>query len=179
MNKTPETILYIAVSLDGYIADDQGNVDWLSCVESSGEDYGYNDFFNSIDALIIGNKTYQQALSFGEWPYGKKPCWVCTKTQFEPPVANIFPSGKSPEKIIMEAREKKANKIWLVGGARLITSFRKKRLISRYIISTIPMILGKGIPLFLKSNFHEELRLVELKTYPTGLVQSTYVPQLP
>jgi len=168
-------IYYVAASLDGYIATPDGGVDWLSAYGTGDEDYGYAAFYRSVDALIEGSKTYEQALGFGEWPHSGKPCWVCTRRSFEAKHPEVRFTRASPAEVVAELRRSNLRRVWLVGGGRLAASFRAQGLIDEYIVSVIPTVLGSGVPVLGSPGPQENLTLVECKSYPSGLVQLSYV----
>lgn len=170
-----EIIYYVAVSLDGYIAPPDGKVDWLSTYNAGNEDYGYGEFYNSIDALAEGSRTYEQALGFGEWPHPGKPCWVFTRRRLEVKQPEVTFTSATPSEVVAQLRARGLRRVWLVGGAQLAASFRARRLVTEYVLSVIPVFLGAGIPLFASTGPKESLRLVGSKTYPTGLVQLRYL----
>jgi len=163
----PKVKLYIATSPDGFIAARDGGVGWLY----TDGDYGYTAFFDSVEALIMGRHTYEQVLGFGEWPYGEKHTYVFTRGA---------PGGEHPhvEFISSDAgtfvealRQRLMSDIWLVGGAALVSTFRKLGLIDEYILSVHPVLLGDGIPLFERPPQREGLRLQEGHSFERGLVQ--------
>lgn len=164
-------IYYVAASLDGYIATQDGGVDWLASYDTADEDYGYAAFYDSIDGLIEGSKTYEQALQFGEWPHPGKPCWVCTRRRFERKHTEVRFTPAAPRELVSELRRRGLRRVWLVGGGRLAASFRAEGLIDEYIVSVIPTWLGAGIPLFGSPGPPENLKLLGCKPYPSGLVQ--------
>lgn len=168
--------LYIATSLDGYIARKDGSVDWLSIVETSETDYGYADFYQSIDALVMGRKTYQASLALGagEWVYPGKPCYVFTRQHQPSEQSDVLFTSASPDRVVQEMETRGLQRVWLVGGAELLASFLKLQLIDEFILSIVPLVLGEGIPLFAPSNAEVSLTLVELQQYPGGLVQLKY-----
>jgi dihydrofolate reductase len=170
-----EIIYYVAASLDGYIATPDGGVDWLSAYNTEDEDYGYSAFYKSVDALVEGSKTYEQALGFGEWPHPGKPCWVCTRRALETHHSEVKFTSGDPEEVVAELRRLGLGRVWLVGGAQLAASFRKLGLIDQYIVSVIPTVLGSGISLFGSPGPQENLRLIDCKRFPSGLVQLSYV----
>ena len=172
-----EIIFYIAMSLDSYIAIPDGNIYWLSKINLEGEDYGSQKFFDSIDAVLMGSKTYEQILGFGEWSYKSKRTWVFSQRQLELVEPSITITSKSPREVVSELELQQLNRAWLVGGAAIAASFREQGLIDKYIISIIPVILGAGIPLFASPSSTESLHLVNSTSYASGLVQLTYVPQ--
>jgi len=173
---TPEVVLYIATSLDGYIATPDGGIDWLASVEKEGLDYGYKAFYDSVDALIMGRVTYEQVLGFGEWPYPGKACWVFGQ-QISNGVGNpkdVCVVSDHPETFLAELAASGVKKAWLVGGGNLVSSFANRQLISEYIISIVPVLLGRGIPLFSGPGVMQNLRLEAAKRYDSGLVQMRY-----
>ena len=167
-------ILYIATSIDGFIADKSGRVDWLSSFEGTGEDYGYYSLFDSIDGILMGSNTYNFIFEYGEWPYAGKKTFVYTRRKPKKMDDNIEfingGSGNPLEAIPLESY----NRLWLVGGSMLIDSFQKYGLIDEYIISVIPVHLGKGIPLFRTPIKEDDLVVVGTKEYGNGLVQTHY-----
>ena len=169
-----KVILYIAVSVDGYIARPNGDVDWLHKFENQQEDYGYTSFFESIDALFIGRKTYEQILTFGDWPYSPKPSWIFSHRKFETINPGISRTSQPPELLLRKFDKEGLKRIWLVGGANLIDYFIQKNLISDYILSIMPIILGRGISLFAEQQFERKLKITATKNYLNGVVQVHY-----
>ena len=170
----PEIVYYVAASLDGYIATSDGGVEWLAPFEGKGEDYGYSKFYSSVDAVLLGRNTYEQSLTFGEWPYPGKPCWVFSRGALKSTQAGVTRTNQDPRQIATELEERNLRRVWLVGGAKLAGAFQSQRLISEYIISVIPIVLGGGIPLFASGGSRQCLKLVETKSYPSGIVQLKY-----
>jgi dihydrofolate reductase len=158
-----EIIYYVAASLDGFIATPEGGIDWLKPFEGTGEDYGYGDFYASIEAVLLGRATYEQSLQFPEWPYADKPYWVFSST-----------TGNTPASVLAEMQARGLRRAWLVGGGRLAAAFRGERLITEHIISIVPVVLGAGIPLFDGPGPRETLRLKSSRSYPNGIVQLRY-----
>lgn len=170
----PDIILYIAASLDGYIARPDGYIGWLNAVEAEGEDYGYSSFYASVDSLVMGSVTYEQVRQFGAWPYEGKRCIVLSKRLAGSDLPGVTVTSKSPADVLADLEAEGHRRTWLVGGAAAVASFRASGLISRYIISVIPTLLGEGIPLFGPSQPGERLKLVNAEAFPSGLVQLTY-----
>lgn len=167
-------ILYIAASLDGYIARKDGRIDWLSVVETGETDYGYTDFYSTVDAIVVGSKTYEQALGFDEWPYTGKMTYVFTRRNLTSDREDVVLTNGSPDSVINEMEAKGLRTIWLVGGAELTASFLRLQLVNEFVISVIPIILGEGIPLFLPPCPEQRLTLSHVQQYPTGLVQMKF-----
>lgn len=170
-----QIIYYVAVSLDGFVAPLDGSLDWLAPYSSESEDYGFSTFYNSVDALIEGRKTYEQALAFPEWPHAGKPCWVLTKQNFSSKRPEVHFTSAAPAEAMQQISAQGYERVWLVGGSQLAGSFRAAGLIDEYILSVIPVFLGAGRPLFGASGPVENLRLVESKSYPAGVVQVRYL----
>lgn len=170
-----EIIYYVAASLDGFIATADGGVDWLAPFEGTDEDYGYKTFFGGLDGLVMGSRTYEQARKLGEWPYRGKPSWVMSKRSLDVSVPDVTVSAKRPSELLSEFDARKLKRVWLVGGAQLAASFRANGMIDEYVISVVPLLLGGGIALFATPGASEKLKLVETKSYSSGLVQLRYV----
>jgi len=171
--------VYIATSLDGYIARADGNIDWLneanSCVPE-GEDCGFFEFLESIDALIMGRKTFEQVLSFGQWPYGETPVIVLSRNKVSIPSKlskTVSCSSESPTELSKRLADTGAKKLYIDGGAT-IQSFLKEDLINDITITRIPTAIGTGIPLFGELNNDIKLKHIATKVYDFGFVQSTY-----
>ena len=166
--------LYIAASLDGYIARSDGGIDWLSILDTEGEDYGYTAFYESIDAIVLGSKTYEVGLSFDKWPYPEKKSFVFTQRPLQSVREDVVFVSDTVKPALANIEAQGYENIWLVGGGALINSFLQHSLIDEYIISTIPIILGDGIRLFPPPSPEEELELISSKQYSTGLLQVHY-----
>jgi dihydrofolate reductase len=163
--------LFIASSLDGYIARTSGEVDWLF----TDQDYGYTEFFAQIDTVIMGNRTYQQILSFGEYPYKGKEAFVFSKTMQSEIDQNVKFVGSDWNGFINTLRQSNGRDIWLTGGAQTIRYFLKQGFIDELILSIHPIILGSGIPLIVNDQSLETvLELKNVITYESGLLQVHY-----
>ncbi len=172
----PGVKLYIACSLDGFIAREDGSIDWLTEYENNPEtDYGYSEFYTSIGTVLMGRKTYEQVLGFGEWPYGERKAYVFTR-QKEPlrREKNVeFVSGDIVE-FVRQLREDTDQDIWLVGGSQLVKAFLKENLVRDLIIFVVPIILGGGIPLFDHIGKEIRLRSGRVERYDNELVRLEY-----
>ncbi len=154
-------LVYIASSLDGYVARENGDIDWLPKINES----GYDAFYKSVDTVIMGKTTYDQVLTFGEYPYKDKKSFVFTRSTNQNKDENAeFVSDV--EKFVKDGFPNAGENIWLVGGAQLISSFLKQGVVDEIIISLIPVLLGKGIPLF--KNIESETKLEFVKTEKYG-----------
>jgi dihydrofolate reductase len=174
MERESKVVLYIATSLDGYIARDNGDIDWLSIVQTPGEDYGYNQFIKSVDTVIMGRKTYEKVVSFGiGFPHRNKSCYVLTRSGRTGDENVEFYSG-DVESLIQDIRRKRDGNIFVDGGAEIIHEFMLKDLIDVFVISVVPVLLGSGIRLFREGWKEKKLALRDSRSFPSGLVQSTY-----
>lgn len=174
MQKDRKVVLFIAISMDGYIARKNGDIDWLSVVEDLKEDYGYKEFITSVDTVIMGRKTYDKVRSFDiEFPHQDKKCYVMSRSKRAPDQYVEFYSGGVRE-LIAIIRQKHGLNIFLDGGAQIVHEFMMKDLIDEYIISIIPVLLGSGISLFGGDTPEINLKLGQCKTFSSGLVQLFY-----
>ena len=171
--------VFIAVSLDGFIARPGGELDWLDAANTTvpeGEDCGYNAFMGSIDVLIMGRLTYEQVLSFGNWPYGNKPVVVLSTNLIEIPedlTETVSCSSESPNKLCERLSIEGAKRLYIDGGIT-IQRFLAAGLINDLTITVIPTILGSGRSLFGNAEKDIHLRHIATKTYEFGFVQLTY-----
>jgi dihydrofolate reductase len=164
-------VLFIACSLDGYIARENGDVDWLF----TDQDYGYTGFLSSIDTVLMGRKTYEQVLTFGEYPYKGIEGYAFSRTRGNERDENVsFVSGDVAG-FVRGLQHRPGKAIWLVGGGELVRSFVQHDLINEYEIFIHPTVLGSGIPLFRSPLPETWLRLEQCRTFDTGLVQLTYL----
>jgi dihydrofolate reductase len=171
-----EVVYYFAASLDGLIATPDGGVDWLAPFETTDEDYGYSDFFAGIDTVLLGRKTYEQSLMLGPWPYSGKACVVFTHHDLKLSSADVTTTSSSPAEVLDELEHRGSRRAWLVGGAQLAGSFQRAGLISEYIVSIVPIVLGDGIPMLDAPGPPGKLHLMEYRPYPNGLIQLRYRP---
>jgi len=161
--------LFIASSLDGYIAKEDGSVDWLSHCKDS----GYNNFYKSIDTVLIGNKTYEQILTFGEYPYKDKNSYIFTKNINQKKKNENVEFTSDVKNLTKNLISSSGNDIWLVGGADIISTFLNSKFVDEIILSIIPVVLGKGIPLFKNIKLETKLELIKTTEYD-DLVELSY-----
>ncbi|HIK09976.1 MAG TPA: dihydrofolate reductase [Oscillatoriaceae cyanobacterium M33_DOE_052] len=163
--------LFIAASLDGYIARKNGDIDWLF----TDQDYGTSDFMAGIDTVVMGRKTYEQVLGFGEYPYQGKAGFVVSQTRAGETDDNVEFIGGDLKEFINQLRHQPGQDIWLVGGGEIIYHFLRWGLVDELILSVHPIILGDGIPLIYRdSELATVLELKNIITYDSGLVQMYY-----
>jgi dihydrofolate reductase len=175
----PECAVFVGVSLDGFIARPNGDLDWLMG-EGGGDsgEYGYNEFIAGIDAIVMGRRTFEKVMTFDKWCYGTKRVVVLSKQSLDLTVAKAhggvveLMSGP-PADIVSRLAASGAYHLYVDGGVT-IQQFLRAGLIHRLIISRLPVLIGEGIPLFgsLPRDIH--LRHIATRTYPGGMVQSEY-----
>lgn len=172
----PRIKLYIATSLDGFIARENGSIDWLTKYENNPEtDYGYSEFYASIGKVLMGRKTYEQALEFGEWPYREKKSYVFTR-QKEPTRRenNVEFVSEDIGEFVRQLKRNTEEDIWLVGGSQIIKVFFEENLVQDLIVFVVPIILGSGIPLFDHIGKEIGFRTGRVERYENGLVKLEY-----
>jgi dihydrofolate reductase len=169
-----ELILYIAQSLDGYIASPDEGLSFLNTVAVEGEDYGYTDFVATCDTVIMGRRTYDKVVAMGvPDPHPGRTLYVITRTPTASQAEIHFHSGDVVE-LVRHLKAQVGKHIYCDGGAQLIHTLFQHGLIDRYIISTVPVLLGAGIRLFQEGRAMRKLELVESRRYASGLVKSEY-----
>ena len=167
-------ILNTAVSLDSYIARQDGSVDWLydSDYEIEGEDYGMEVFYRSLDTTLMGNKTYREILGFDvTFPYPDTTNYVFTRSKAHQDNEHVeFITGDIVT-FIQQLKEGEGRDIWLIGGGQINALLLTHDLIDRITLTVVPRILGAGIPLFPDLQEDIKLELASAKPYDSGLVQ--------
>lgn len=175
MEKTrPKISIYIATSIDGYIARKDGALDWLEYGHTGDEDYGFKKFISGIDALILGRNTYEVVSAFGEWPYnykGKRVIVLSNTLNEVRQEAELF-CGQLDE-LLSTLYSSGITHVWVDGGITA-SKFLEAGLVDEITISIIAMILGSGIPLFSVMSKEQKCRLISSQSYPSGLVQLKY-----
>jgi len=167
-----EVVLYIAHSIDGFIADATGGLGWLKPYESY--DFGYDAFYRKIDAVVMGRRTYQHCRTFPSWPYVNQPTVVMTKGR---PVDSdglaVF-DDRTPAEIMVDLVHAGRKRIWMVGGGGPLRAFLDARLINRMILFQIPEILGSGAALWPAGRRRTTPRLKRVATHANGVVETEY-----
>lgn len=170
--------VFIATSVDGYIARENGDLDWLPAggAVSDAIENGYTEFMAGVDVCVMGRHTFEKVLTLGPWPYVEKRTVVLTsRSAGLPPLpgARVEFMAGSPHEIAARLAETGARHLYVDGGVT-IGRFLEAGLIQRLTITSVPIILGSGIPLFGRIAREIELRHVATRPYPGGLVQSEY-----
>lgn len=169
-----KVILYIAASLDGYIAKPNDDLSFLSIVQKEGEDYGYTDFVNAVDTVILGRKTYDWVMKqVSEFPHAQKNTYIITRTP-RPNVGSTHFYTGSLKALIKSLKSKEGKNIFIDGGAEVVNELLKQNLIDEFIISIVPVLVGDGIKLFQDGRPEQKLQLLETKQFESGLTQLHY-----
>ena len=165
--------VFVGTSLDGFIARADGSFDFLS--PAGDEPHGYEEFMATVDALVIGRKTFETVLGFGGWAYGKKPVFVLSSRSIAtaPPGAVVEQMAGAPPDIASQLEARGVKNIYVDGGIT-IQRFLQAGLIQRLIITRVPVLIGAGVPLFGTLPHDVRLRHIATRHYPSGLVQSEY-----
>lgn len=177
--------VYIATTVDGYIAAPDGSVDFLNAYQSSASaedgDMGFSDFLGSVDLIVMGRKTWDQVVSFGEdvWPYGDRKVWIWSRrdaSEVRIPVSRAEQArvvGATPSEILKMAEKEGCSHAYVDGGAT-IQEFLRRDCIQELILTRVPLLLGSGVPLFSPGANEMPLEHVKTTPYSNGLVQSHY-----
>jgi dihydrofolate reductase len=169
--------VYIAASLDGYIATPDGGVEWLDDVPNPNkEDFGYSEFISRVDAILMGSGTYEKVLSFGQWPY-EKDVYVLSNR-----IRSVTPELKdkvkiicgTPREVLLNLKKEGIENLYIDGG-KVIQSFLRDDLIDELIITRIPKLLGRGLPLFGELDEMKDFAHLETEVINNYMVKSRYV----
>lgn len=169
-----KVIVYIAASIDGFIAGPDGDLSFLSSVEKEGEDYGYAAFVKTVDTVIVGKSTYDKVLSMGyPFPHADKESYIITRSE-RPAEGNITFYTGDVAALVSDLKTKPGQTIFIDGGAYVVNLLLQHQLIDEMYLSIIPVMLGSGIGLFKQGNSLQAAALQSVKQFDTGLVQLHY-----
>ncbi|MDW5499580.1 dihydrofolate reductase family protein [Pseudomonas lundensis] len=171
------THVFIATSLDGFIARQDGDIEWLLQRDDPAEDHGYDAFIADKDMIVMGRGTYETVLTFDSWPYDL-PVMVLSRQLANEPVplpleGKVQFSNLTPKQLIKQLGEQNVRRVYLDGG-QLIQSFLRENLVTEMVITTVPVLLGSGRPLFGAMPQDTDFKLLSSQSFPSGLVQSHY-----
>lgn len=172
-----KTILYIATTLDGKIARNDGGLDWLYALENPNQiDHGYGRLLELIGTTVMGRSTYDEILGFGvEWPYKGMDSYVATTSPgFTPSTPDTYAITSGIPELIGKLKKQSPKDIWLIGGGQLITYFLNNDLLDQMILTLIPIVLGEGISLFQGHPKETGWILTDVERFETGVVNLTY-----
>lgn len=169
--------VFIAISLDGYIAREDGDIGWLLQRDDPAEDHGYDEFIADKDVIMMGRGSYEKVLTFETWPYDR-PVLVLSKKLADTPVPEALRgkvqfSSNSPKDALAKLDSQNVRRVYVDGG-QLVQSFLREGLLSDMVITTVPVLIGSGRRLFGALSQDVDLTLLSSRSFPSGLVQSTY-----
>jgi dihydrofolate reductase len=170
METNKKLILYISMSLDGYIAKPNDDLSFLSIVEKEGEDYGYADFVSTVDTVIMGRKTYDWVTKQVDFPHADKNAFILTRTARPSIGKTIFYTGAIID-LVKKLKLEHGKNIFCDGGAEVVNELLRDNLIDEFVISVIPVLVGNGIKLFKDGRPEQKLKPVSVKSFKTGLTQ--------
>ena len=174
MMSTRKVIVYIAASVDGYIAKHGYDLSFLDIVTQEGEDYGYGEFIQTIDTVIVGRKTYDWVMQHvAEFPHASKACYIITRTPRPASGTVQFYTGDL-RALVLQLKQQTGRHIFVDGGAEVVNTLLQEQLVDELIISTIPVLLGNGVRLFKEGIPEQRLSLVQSRAYASGLVQQHF-----
>lgn len=166
---------YIAMSVDGYVATEDGGVAWLEAFQAA--DYGYEAFIGEIAVIVTGRATFDQARGFGEWPYAGKRVVVLTSHPIDDPPPDTEAWHDGAEALAARLRaEAPDGDAWVLGGPKTIDAFRRAGAVDTYELYVMPVLLGAGIPMFGRNDAPSLLGLANSHAYPDGAVRLIYEP---
>jgi len=167
--------VFVGASVDGFIARPNGDLDFLP--PGGGEPHGYDEFFASVDVLVIGRKTFETVLSFAEWPYADKPVIVLSSRPLDfsgVRRGRVEQMAGDPVEIVSRLAGRGFHQLYIDGGST-IQQFLRAGLIRRLIVTHVPVLIGQGVPLFGPLVRDVKLHHIETKQYASGLVKSEYL----
>jgi len=174
MKPERKVILYIASSLDGYIAKPNDDLSFLSRVQKEGQDYGYAEFIENVDTVILGRKTHDWVMKqVKEFPHAQLDSYIITRTPKQDIGKIKFYTGNLKE-LVLRLKQEKGKNIFIDGGAEIVNELLKEKLINKFYLSIVPILLGDGIRLFKNGLPEQNLRLISSKQFETGLIQLQY-----
>jgi dihydrofolate reductase len=166
--------VFVGTSVDGFIARTNDDLDFLP--EGGGEPHGFDEFYASVDVIVIGRKTFEKVLTFAAWPYDDKRVVVLSSKPVDLSGAgsgNVEHMSGSPDDIVANLAAKGAEHLYIDGGVT-IQRFLRAGLIQHLTVTRVPVLIGEGVPLFGSLPHDVQLRHVSTRSFPTGLVQSSY-----
>lgn len=172
-----EIKLFIATTIDGFIAREDGSLDWLEGMPNpEGFDYGYGEFISDIDVVIMGRSTYEEILGFDvDWPYSNCDSFVATSDKnYKVKTEKTKVLNSIDDKVINEIKANSKKNIWIVGGGKIISEFLNQNMIDEMTITIIPIILGRGIRLFPDEPKETNFQLLGVDSFNTGVVNLLY-----
>ena len=173
MTCSPEVLVFLGISLDGFIAGEGGDLSWLqACADESPADTGYNELMARVDALVLGRNTYDAVLQFKDWPFGDKPVYVLTHRPLTSKHGERAVQGDI-EQALRTVQTEGARCIYLDGG-HVVRQALQKHLVDELVLSWVPVVLGQGVKLFEEGLPPLHWHLDQSRSFKSGLVQARY-----
>lgn len=174
MHGFPQVIVFLGISLDGFIAGPAGDLSWLSeCANESPAETGYDELMGRTDALLLGRNTYDAVLGFSDWPFGGKRVYVLTHRPMAPAHGEIALQGDI-EQALCRVQASGARTVYLDGG-NVVRQALEKNLVDELVLSWVPVVLGGGIRLFEEGLTPSRWQLAKTRSFPSGMVQTSYL----
>ena len=168
----PRVVVYVAMSLDGFIAGPDGQLDWLEGAAAAGEDYGFEDLLRGVDAVAMGRRTWDVIAGIDDLPYGDRPLYVFTHRP-APARAGVTFWQRDPAAAVADWAERGHRAVYVDGGT-LVSAFLAEGLVDALTITVVPTLLGAGLPLFHDRARSTALALEGVQHWPSGMVQLRY-----
>lgn len=168
-------VLHLAASIDGYIAEPDGGVRFLDTFDpTKGEDYGLGAFFRGVDACILGAKTFRDSRKLGPWLFSKMKTYIVSHRRIRgaPPGTEFFKGDVA--RLAKQVRARHRRTIWLMGGGVLASEFLRRRLVDEWVVTVVPVLVGRGIPLYHPIRGPPRMRLIKARAWKNGVVQLRY-----
>jgi dihydrofolate reductase len=170
----PRFRLYLAVSVDGFIADEEGGVDFLDGFDPAA--LGFGEFIQGVSLLVMGSRTYEQCLGFHEWPYGRIPTIVMTRRDLPRPAGAVVRFHRASAAELLEELNQHGGDIWIVGGGKMIAALLNAGVRPSLELTVIPRVLGRGVRLFDEHDWRGRLSLIHAKEHADGVLTLHYKP---
>jgi dihydrofolate reductase len=161
---------FVACSLDGFIATLDDRFDWLF----GDDDYGFDEFYRSVDCIVMGRRTFDIAINAEEYPYPRKQAYVFTRRAAESPIPEAEFVNEDPARFVKRLKNEAGGRIWVAGGGVIATALMQVGLIDELVLTIHPITLGQGVPLFTPHGTRSGWKLHSSKSWNNGLVQTTY-----
>lgn len=174
-----QVVYYVAMSLDGFIADEAGGVEWLEKMPPAGN-MGYDKFYESVGAVVMGSATYEQIRSFGQYPYSGVESVVMTKRTLPQPDGGTVTFSQAPlAEVIADLKARHEKMIWMVGGGQLAAAAEDAGVIDLYDVFIMPMLLRRGIPLMAAGSKTrlQHLKPVNHQAFANGVMRLQFAPE--
>ena len=161
---------FAACSMDGFIATIDDRFDWLF----TDDDYGFDEFYRSVDCIVMGRRTFDAAINADEYPYARRKAYVFTRRELQSPIPEAEFVSEDPARFVKKLKLEGGGRIWVAGGGIIATALMQVGLIDELVLTIHPITLGQGVPLFTPHGTRSGWKLHSSKSWNNGLVQTTY-----